>query len=154
MKTQGYDPQLMFMEKAGNTGGFPTITEGLADGVLAANCFAAGMALDREQEFIDLYKDVVGGVNSDLGTIVCGYSVAQIVLDALTAAGSTDPAALNEAIGKTDKTYPAAHVKFGTDHSSPILVVQTQWVGNDQILVTNTDGSAANPIITPVPGLK
>jgi len=154
MKTQGYDPQLMFMEKAGNTGGFPTITEGLADGVLAANWFAAGMGLDREQEFIYLYKDVVGGVNSDLGTIVCGYSVAQIVLDALTAAGSTDPAALNEAIGKTDKTYPAAHVKFGTDHSSPILVVQTQWVGNDQILVTNTDGSAANPIITPVPGLK
>lgn len=154
MKTQGYDPQLMFMEKAGNTGGFPTITQGLADGVLAANWFAQGMGLDREAEFIKAYSAKLGGTNSDLGILVCGYSMAKVLMDAFTKAGSVDPAAVNTAIGQTDATYPIGHIKFAADHTAPIVAVQTQWVGNDQILVLTADGKAANTIVTPVPGLK
>ncbi len=154
MKTQGYDPQLLFMEKAGNTGGFPTITEGLADGVLAANWFAEGMGLDREAEFISTYKASIGGVNSDMGILVAGYSIAQVLMQAFTKAGSLDADAVNTAIGETDATFPIGHIKFGADHTAPLTVVQTQWVGNDQILVLTTDGKAANPILAPVPGLK
>lgn len=154
MKTQGYDPQLMFMEKAGNTGGFPMITEGLADGVMAANWFAEGMGLDREAEFIDTYKASIGGVNSDMGILVCGYSIAQVLMQAITKAGSLDADAINAAIGETDATYPIGHIKFATDHTAALTVVQTQWVGNDQILVLTTDGKAANPILAPMPGLQ
>lgn len=154
MKAQGYDPALLFMEKAGNTGGYVEITEGLAEGVMAANWFAEGMGLDREQEFIDTYADQVGGVNSDLGTIVYGYSIASVLADALAAAGSTDADALNEAIAATDATYPAGHIVFDDRHAAALPVVQTQWTGADQILVTTIDGDAANPIVTPVPGLQ
>ncbi|MDH6424281.1 branched-chain amino acid transport system substrate-binding protein [Aurantimicrobium minutum] len=153
MKAQGYDPQIMFMEKAGNTGGFPTITEGLANGVMAANWYAAGMGLDREQEFIDKFSAQLGGVNSDLGTLVCGYSIAQVLFDAIKAAGSTDPAAINDAIGKTDGTFPAGKIKFSADHVASLPAVQTQWVGNDMILVTDADGKSVNPVIAPMPGL-
>ncbi|MDH6207107.1 ABC transporter substrate-binding protein [Aurantimicrobium minutum] len=153
MKAQGYDPQIMFMEKAGNTGGFPTITEGLADGVMAANWYAAGMGLDREQEFIDKFSAQLGGVNSDLGTLVCGYSIAQVLFDAIKAAGSTDPVAINDAIGKTDGTFPAGKIKFSADHVASLPAVQTQWVGNDMILVTDADGKSVNPVIAPMPGL-
>lgn len=154
MKTQGYDPAMVFMEKAGNTGGFPTITEGLADGVLAANWFAEGMGLDREADFIKNYKETVGGVNSDLGTIVYGYSIAKVLMDAFTTAGSTDAASVNAAIGTTDALYPAGQITFAADHTAALVAVQTQWVGNDQILVLKADGTAANPIVSPIPGLK
>lgn len=153
MKAQGYDPQIMFMEKAGNTGGYPTITEGLGDGLMAANWFAEGMGLDREQEFIDKFSAQIGGVNSDLGTLVYGYSIAQVLFDAIKAAGSTDPEAVNEAIGKTDGTFPAGKIKFNADHVSALPAVQTQWVGNDMILITDADGKSVNAVIAPMPGL-
>lgn len=154
MKTQGYDPKLVFLEKAGNTGGYVDITEGLAEGVLSANWFAEGMGLDREQEFIDTYSESAGGINSDLGSIVYGYSIAKVLLDAFAAAGSTDPAAVNTAIGETDAVYPAGSIAFDDDHASALPVVQTQWSGSDQILVLTVDGEAANPIVSPAPGLQ
>lgn len=154
MKAQGYDPKLMFMEKAGNTGGYVDITEGLAEGVLSANWFAEGMGLDREAEFIANYTEAAGGVNSNLGTIVYGYTIAKVLMDAMATAGTTDAAAVNDAIGATDAVYPAGAVKFDADHASAMTMVQTQWKGADQVLVLNLDGSAANDIVVPVSGLQ
>ncbi len=154
MKAQGFDPKLVFMEKAGNTGGFVDITEGLAEGVLAANWFAEGIGTDREAEFIEKFSETAGGINSNLGTIVYGYSIAKVLLDAITAAGSTEADAVNTAIGATDADYPAGRIFFDGDHASALPVVQTQWVGADQVMVLTTDGSAASPITAPVPGLQ
>ena len=154
MKTQGYDPQLMFMEKAGNTGGYVDITEGLANGVLAANWFAEGMGLDREAEFMENFTELAGGLNSNLGTIINGYSIAMVLMDAMKAAGSTEGEAVNEAIGKTDAIYPMGPIKFDADHAAAVKVVQTQWDGANQVLVLTQDGEAANPIVTPVAGLQ
>ncbi|MBL5972519.1 MAG: ABC transporter substrate-binding protein [Candidatus Leucobacter sulfamidivorax] len=83
MRAQGYEPRVLFLEKAGNTGGYVEMSGGLADGSLAANWFAAGMGLDREQEFIDAYAARLGGVNSDLGNVVAGYSIARVLLEAV-----------------------------------------------------------------------
>lgn len=154
MKAQGYDPKVVFLEKAGNTGGYPTITDGLADGVLAANWFAEGMGLDREAEFIEEFASTTGGVNSDLGTIVYGYTAAKVLLDAITAAGSVDAQAIRDAIAQTDAEYPAGRITFDGDNAAALPAVQTQWVGNDQVLVLDADGAAATPIISPNPGLK
>lgn len=154
MKTQGYDPKLLFMEKAGNTGGYVDITEGLANGVLSANWFAEGMGLDREAEFIKNFEEASGGINSNLGTTVNGYSIAMVLADAIKAAGSLEPAAINEAIGKTDAVYPMGPIKFDKDHAAAVKVVQTQWDGKNQILVLTQDGKAANPIVSPVAGLQ
>lgn len=154
MKAQGYVPQVVFLEKAGNTGGYPGLSDGLADGVLAANWFAAGMGLDREQEFIDEFSTTTGGVNSDLGTIAYGYTAAKVLLDAIAAAGSVDPAAIRDAIAETEATYPAGDIAFDDEHAAALPAVQTQWVGNDQVLVLDADGAAAEPIQAPVPGLR
>lgn len=154
MKAQAYDPQVVFLEKAGNTGGYPTLSDGLADGVLAANWFAAGMGLDREQEFIDEFASTTGGVNSDLGTIAYGYTAAKVLLDAIAAAGDLDPAAIRDAIAETDATYPAGDIAFDDEHAAALPAVQTQWVGSDQVLVLDADGAAAEPIQAPTPGLR
>jgi branched-chain amino acid transport system substrate-binding protein len=153
MKTQAYQPKLMFMEKAGNTGGYVDITGGLAQGVLSANWFAEGMGLPQEADFITKYKDFAGGINSNLGTVVYGYSIAKILLDSIKAANSTDPNAINTEIGKTNGSYPAGQIAFAADHSAALPMAQTQWNGKDQTLVLSPDGKAANPITTPVAGL-
>jgi len=154
MKTQGYQPKLLFMEKAGNTGGYVDITGGLAEGVLSANWFAEGMGLPQEADFISKYKTFAGGVNSNLGTVVYGYSIAKVLLDAIKTADSTDPDAINTAIGATDASLPAGQIKFAADHSAALPMAQTQWKGTDQVLVLTPDGQAANQIVTPVAGLK
>ena len=154
MKAQGYVPEVMFLEKAGNTGGFVELSDGLAEGILAANWFAEGIGTDREAEFIEDFSEEAGGVNSDLGTIVYGYSIAKILADAIGAAGSTDPTAINEAIGEISATYPAGQIAFDADHAAALTAVQTQWHGADQLLVFDGEQAVGRDIVTPVPGLQ
>lgn len=155
MKAEGYDPKLLVMEKAGNTGGLVKMSGGLAQGILASNWFAAGMGLPREQEFITTYEKTAGGVNSNLGTIVYGYSITKVLLDAMKSAGSTKGAAVNAAIAKTDADYPAGHIAFNTKNVANLPVVQTQWDHTNQVAVTTTTGAATkNKIVTPLAGLK
>ncbi len=154
MKAQKWAPKLVFIEKGGNTGGYPQLSEGLAEGVLAANWFAAGMGLPEEDAFISEYAGTLGGVNSDLGCVVYGYSIGKVLLDAIAAAGSTEADKVNAAIGETSGDFPAGRIDFDDAQGAALPVVQTQWVGADMVAVTTTDGGAANPITTPTAGLK
>ncbi len=155
MKAQGWAPKAVFLEKAGNTGGYPTISEGLADGVMAANWFAEGIGTSQEADFIAEFAESLGGINSDLGCVVYGYTAAKVLLDAMAAAGTADAAAVNEAIGATNADYPAGQVSFDDAHASAMPAVQTQWVGNDMVLVMNADGSAgSNAVSSPPAGLQ
>lgn len=155
MKAQGYDPKALFMEKGGNTGNFVKITGGLGLGVMAANWFASGMGLAQEKKFIDAYATKIGGINSDLGILVCGYSIANVLADAIKAAGGTDASKLSAAIGATNGDYAIGHIQFTVGHSAPLKVIQTQWdANNNQVMVLNLEGKAATPIVTPEAGLK
>lgn len=154
LKAQSYAPKLTFLEKAGNTGGYVDITGGLAQGVLEANWYAKGIGLPDEASFIKKYTATAKGINSDLGTIVAGYSIAKVLTDAITKAGGTDANKLNTAIGKTNGSYPIGKIKFGKDHSSALPMAVTQWNGANQDLVLTPAGKAAKAIVTPTAGLK
>jgi branched-chain amino acid transport system substrate-binding protein len=143
-----YSPQLVFCEKAGNTGGWPRITRGLGEGTLAANWFAEGVGTLREAEFVARYREQFGGVDSDLGEVVSGYTAAAVLLDAVERAGSTDPGDVNAAIGATDREYPAGWVQFDASHASAQPAVMTQWQGSDMVLVMHADGSPGPREIT------
>lgn len=154
MKAQGWTPKAVYLEKAGNTGGYPKLSNGLAEGVMAANWFAKGMGLPQEAAFISKYSAQLGGVDSDLGCVVYGYTIAKVLLNAIAAAGSTSAAAVNAKIATTKGAFPAGNVSFDKLHTSYMPAVQTQWKGTDQILVMTPAGKAVNPILNPVPGLK
>lgn len=154
MKAQGFQPEVLFLEKAGNTGGYPELSDGLGDGVLAANWYAEGMGLDRESEFIEAFAERTGGVNSDLGTIAYGYSIARILIEAIESAGSLEADAITAAIAATDGDYPAGRIAFSDDNTAALAAVQTQWVGGDQVLVLSAEGDGAASIAAPIPGLK
>ena len=154
LKAQSYAPKLTFMEKAGNTGGYVDITGGLAQGVLEANWYAKGIGLPQEASFIAKYAKASGGINSNLGTTVAGYSITQVLLQAIAKAGGTDANKLNTAIGKTNGSYPIGKIKFGKDHSSALPMAITQWNGANQDLVLTPAGKKATAIVVPTAGLK
>jgi len=141
MRDCDYSPKLVFLEKAGNTGAWPRLTGGLGEGTLAANWFAEGIGTLREAEFVDRYRDRFGGVDSNLGEVVLGYTAAAVLLDAIECAGSTEPAAINAAIAATSGEYPAGWVEFDAAHASAQPAVMTQWQGTDMVLVMHADGS-------------
>jgi branched-chain amino acid transport system substrate-binding protein len=141
IRAGGYTPKLVFLEKAGNTGGWPRITDGLGEGTLAANWFAEGIGGLREAEFVQRYRDRFGGVDSNLGAVVYGYTAAAVLLDALERAGTTAPSDVNAAIAATERAYPAGAVRFDASHASAQPAVMTQWQGLDMVLVMHADGS-------------
>lgn len=141
IRTDGYSPKLVFLEKAGNTGGWPRITRGLGEGTLAANWFAEGIGTLREAEFVERYCERFGGVDSNLGEVVSGYTAAAVLLDAVERAGTSESAAINAAIGVTRREYPAGWVEFDAAHASAQPAVVTQWQGADMVLVMHADGS-------------
>jgi branched-chain amino acid transport system substrate-binding protein len=154
MKAQGYQPQVMFIEKGSNFGAFTTATEGLGEGVMAASWFAAGQGFPREAEFIEEFTPLTGGANSDVGGIVFAYTAAMVLFDGIKAAGSLDPDAIVAALESTDTLYPAGQVTFADDHSAALPAIMTQWAGSDMLFVTKADGSAGPEEITaPVSGL-
>ena len=67
--------------------------------------------------------------------IADSYAAAQVLLDAIAAAGSTDPEKINAAIAKTDKTYVVGPVKFDEDHTAKLPIVALQWQGGKTVIV-------------------
>jgi branched-chain amino acid transport system substrate-binding protein len=154
MQADSYQPKLLFIEKGANFGGWPAASEGLGEGVMAANWFAEGEGTPREDEFIEEFTPMTGGANSDLGVIVFAYTAAKVLFDAITAAGSTEADAIVTALEATNGEYPAGTVDFADDHSAGLPAIMTQWRGNDMVYVTTAEGEAGpEEIVTPVPGL-
>jgi len=88
----------------------------------------------------------------DLQFAVCSYTAVQVVADALSRAGSTDPTKLNAAIGRTDKGYPFAKVRFGSAHTSATPHLITQWVAGKTVQIIPRAGGT--PPEYPAQGLK
>jgi branched-chain amino acid transport system substrate-binding protein len=90
-------------------------------------------------------------ISSEQSGFVTGYSIVQVLLDALTRAGSTDPAKLNAAIGQTDKTYTIGPIKFGANHASAIQAIVLQWQNGNTVQVYPKVAGAT--LEAPLPGL-
>jgi branched-chain amino acid transport system substrate-binding protein len=71
----------------------------------------------------------------DLGTATAAYSVAEVMLNAFTRAGSTDPARVNSALGTTKLTTPYGPVSFASNHTSVMGFAVAQWQGTSTIQV-------------------
>jgi branched-chain amino acid transport system substrate-binding protein len=148
MKSLSFRPKLAYCEKCGASGGWPKALGPIADGTgVFANFTPNGPEAKAAQE--TLGKTITN--NPDLGLAVDGMTAAQVLLDAVAKAGTTDPEKLNAAIGETDKTYAAGPVKF-TDNAAGLETNMLQWQGDNAIQVEpKTDAGALQ---VPVAGLK
>ncbi len=79
-------------------------------------------------------------------------TAAQVLLDAITRAGSLDPNAINNQIAKTDKTYVVGHIKFGPDHTSTLRMVEERWHNGKSMASPRSTGQPPRCSSPPVAG--
>ncbi len=154
MKALGWVPKLAFIEKAGNNGGWGQALGDVAVGTLAAAYWSKHLGHPRTEEFVERYEDQTGDTE-DLSTIVSAHTGAMILFDAIVAAGSVEPEALNAAIGQTDKLYPFGQIAFDESHAAVIPTLEKQWRSpTSEAVVWPTDIEGVEEVVTPVTGLE
>lgn len=104
---------------------------------------------DAEELEKDLPADLLPTVG-DRGIAVLNLTDVMVIADAITEAGSAEADAINEAIGKTDKTYPAGPVKF-ENNAAVTPHFGLQWVDGEMVQVEPNVGTA---IVSPTTGLQ
>jgi branched-chain amino acid transport system substrate-binding protein len=148
MKALAFVPKIAFCEKCSSQAAFQAELGPIAEATSSSYITAPSATGDAlRAEFAGKYGETV-----DLTSVLASYTAAKVLLDAIAAAGSTDPAAINEAIGATDAEYPVGDVTFDDGNAFAITAVALQWLGAAQVQVSPAvDGV---DFVTPVTGLQ
>jgi branched-chain amino acid transport system substrate-binding protein len=151
MKALGLHPKYAVCDKCGSNGAWPVAMGPTGEGTSTVAFWTAAQHHPALAHVESVFRKNAKS-DIDLGLVVAGYTDGLVALDAIKNAGSTDPAAINAAIGKIDKDYPFAHIKFDNTHSSPTPSLVEQWQGGKPILIYPR-GQGSGAIKTPVQGL-
>ncbi|QJU55638.1 ABC transporter substrate-binding protein [Herbiconiux sp. KACC 21604] len=151
MKALQFDPQVAFCEKCAATAAFQKELGETAEGTTSTNFYETSEHPDAVRLTEKFGAQL--GQNVDLSTLIISQSAAQVLLDAIAAAGSTDGSAINEAIGATDKEYAVGDISFSDENVADITPVSSQWQG-DQMVQVNPQGANSGTLEAPVAGLK
>jgi branched-chain amino acid transport system substrate-binding protein len=130
----GYHPKMAFCEKCAATGAFPQALGALANGTNTQGFWSSAEHLPGTAQ---VEADLGGkfGNDLDLSIAVASDTAAQLLMDAIARAGSTDAAKINAAIGQTDQTYTFAHIKFGAGNAAVTPSLMEQWQGTKAVQV-------------------
>jgi branched-chain amino acid transport system substrate-binding protein len=151
MKALGYAPVTAWAEKGASVG-FPEAVGPLAEGTMVFGYWTANNGNVGGQALYDATKAQFGEGQATHGYIAC-YAMVQILADAISRAGSTEPDAINNALGQTkDLPTVLAKITIGSDHRGVIPVSALQWQGHKQVTVWPLD-QATGKLEAPVPGL-
>lgn len=151
IKGLGYHPKMVFCEKCAATIAFTQALGPLSSGTLTQGFWSSTEGLpDTAQVKSTLGKTFPDDL--DLSLAVASETAAQVLMDAITQAGSTDPQKVNSAIGKTDKTFPFAHIKFGAGNAAVTPSLMEQW--QDGKVVQVLPPSSAGKLQFPAAGLQ
>jgi branched-chain amino acid transport system substrate-binding protein len=120
----------------------------LSDGVMIESYWLPELPYPGAAEVGQRYLDETG---QSMGQILGPeYAAAQIMMDAIDRAGTTDPAKIVEAIAATDGEFVCGPVKFNEKHVSAIPVIWTQWQDGKSVIVWPED-IATGEVIFPLP---
>ena len=154
MKSLGWKPKAAFMEKSANTAAWYQGLGPDVKGVMVSSWWSDTLGYPQTQFAVRTFGKAAQG-NVEIAQCVNAYTAAQILTDAIARAGSTDPAKINQAIGRTNKTYVAGHIQFSSQHISVQPTIMLQWQGNGQTLpIYPADKSGGNKMIYPLPPWK
>jgi len=135
MKSLSYSPIVAEAEKGASTSTWPQGLGPVAEGALITGFWSKSLGYPGTNDLIA--KAVKAGYTNgnEQSGFVAGYSITQVLQDAIVRANSTDPAQLNTAIGQTDKTYTLGTIKFGSNHADAIPAIMLQWQKNNTVQV-------------------
>ena len=112
LASSAFHPQAAFLAGTADAGYQSPALGPLAQDTLSAGYWSPGQASPGQLALIGptLGKKYPG--SAGYAPAALGYAVAEVLTDALTAAGSVNPARLNAAIGHTDAPTTAGRVTF------------------------------------------
>jgi branched-chain amino acid transport system substrate-binding protein len=112
LTSSGFHPKAAFLAGTSDAGYQPPTLGRLAQDTLSAGYWSPGQASPGQLAIISptLGKKYSG--SPDYAPAAVAYAVAEVLTDALAAAGSTNPAKLNTAIAHTDARTTAGQVTF------------------------------------------
>jgi branched-chain amino acid transport system substrate-binding protein len=148
MAAAGYNPKLLVMEKGAEPEQFAQALGKLADGVLVGGYWDPSFPYPGAAELGKRYEAETKQTQSQ--HIADSHAAAQVLLDAITAAGSLDREKINAAIAKTDKSYVIGPVKFDAANTSRIPITVMQWQGGKAVVVWPKD-RANGKLVFPMP---
>jgi branched-chain amino acid transport system substrate-binding protein len=148
MASAGYTPKVLNIEKGAEPVQFAEALGKLADGILVGGYWDPTFPFPGAADLAKAFETETKLTSSQ--HIADSYAAAQILLDAITAAGSTDPEQINAAIAKTNKTYVVGPVKFDENHTSKLPIVSLQWQGGKTVIIW-PKASKTGDILFPLP---
>jgi branched-chain amino acid transport system substrate-binding protein len=133
MASAGYKPKVLNIEKGAEPVQFAEALGKLSDGILVGGYWDPTFPFPGAADLAKAFESETKLTSSQ--HIADSYAAAQVLLDAIAAAGSTDPEKINAAIAKTDKTYVVGPVKFDDNHTSKLPIVSMQWQGGKAVII-------------------
>ena len=148
MDAAGLQPKILDFARGAQLQQFADALGPLSDGVFIESYWLPELPYPGAAEVGQRYIDETG---QSMGQILGPeYAAAQIMMDALNAAGSTDPQKVVDAIAATDGDFVCGPVKFDAKHVSAIPVIWTQWQDQKSVIVWPADVANGEPIF-PLP---
>ncbi len=133
MSSAGLTPKILIMEKGAEPEFFAQATGKLSDGVLVGGYWDPSFPHPGASELAKRFEKETKQSQSQ--HIADSHAAAQVLIDAINSAGSTDSEKINEAIGKTNKNYAIGKVKFDEKNTSQIPITLMQWQSGKPVVV-------------------
>jgi branched-chain amino acid transport system substrate-binding protein len=150
MAAAGYKPKVIVVEKGGEPVQYAQALGKLADGVLVGGYWDPSLPYPGAKDLGAQFEKETGQTQSQ--HIADSATAAQVLLDAMKAAGTTDKEKVNTAISKTNKTYVAGPIQFDSKHTAKLKLVEDQWQNGKAIVVGPTQEVQTGKFLFPVPG--
>jgi len=148
MASAGYTPKVLNIEKGAEPVQFAEALGKLSDGVLVGGYWDPSFPYPGAADLAKSFESETKLSSSQ--HIADSYAAAQVLLDGIAAAGSTDPEKINAALAATDKTYVVGPIKFDENHTSKLPIVALQWQGGKTVIIW-PKAAATGSLLFPMP---
>jgi len=148
MAAAGYTPKVLNIEKGAEPVQFADALGKLSDGIMVGGYWDPSFPYPGAADLAKAFESETKLSSSQ--HIADSYAAAQVLLDAIAAAGSLDPEKINAAIAKTDKSYVVGPIKFDADHTAKLPIVSLQWQSGKTVIVW-PKASATGKFLFPMP---
>lgn len=148
MAAAGYAPKFIDIERGAEPAGFAAALGKLADGVVGGGYWDASFPFPGAAGLAHSFETETGQSSSQ--HIADSYAVAVVMLDAIRAAASTDPAAINAALAETDAMTVVGPIRFDGTHTAKLPMVSVQWQGGKTVVIWPQD-KATGRVLFPTP---
>jgi branched-chain amino acid transport system substrate-binding protein len=148
MVSVGYSPKILVIEEGGEPLQFATALGKLANGVMVGGYWDPSFPYPGAQQIRQEFESQTHQTFSQ--HIADTDAAAQVLLDAITRAGTLDKAKINAQIAKTNATYVVGPIHFGADHTSTLPMVEEQWQNGKNVIVAPLNRATAK-VIFPMP---